>query len=64
MSLKCHVPHNVNSLLEIVPEKERPENPAVFYQAVAEECLLLMVARCRRHRSSEPRSIQTSLVGS
>jgi hypothetical protein len=29
-------------MLTIVPEKERPENPAEFYQAVAEECLQLI----------------------
>jgi len=42
MPLKCHVPRNAYSLLQSIPEKERPEDPAEFYRAVAEECLQLI----------------------
>ena len=42
MPYKCHVPHNVNSLLDGVPAEERPENEGEFWHAVAAEFLELI----------------------
>jgi hypothetical protein len=42
MTLKCHIPRNIGSMLDDIPAGERPEDEGDFWEAVAEEFLQLI----------------------
>ena len=42
MTLKCHIPRNIGSMLDGIPAGERPEDEGDFWEAVAEEFLQLI----------------------